>query len=277
MGFSPIYDGKGASAQSASAATLTPAKPTVRGYRGILIAVCFSKNNAVHSTATSGWTKFGQTNSGASFTMSVFYAAESAAAPVITWTGAAACSATVAYYASPQGDMEIAIGANSVATGSTGTHTSPSITATRDDALALYFDNCAVNASMATPSGWTEQFDGSLTTANAHIVFGDKAMPSAGGASGAISVAGPNGAWVQYQLEIYTTVPTNQSQFTKEEVVAWYDALTGLDVSKAETVAWYDALPGFDGSKMEVVAWLDLGTYPPTPTGGRRRQITNIN
>jgi hypothetical protein len=273
---SPVFVGNGNTAQTASGTSLSPTKPTVRSARGILIAFCASKNNATHSTATSGWTKLFQTNSGASFTASVFIAAESAAAPVITWTGAAAGFASVLYYGSAQGDMEVAVGASSVGTGTTSPHASASITTTRDEALALYVDLTATNGALSTPAGWTEQNDLALTTAGGRLAYGDKPMPSTGGATGGISVTGGAAAYVQYQLEIYTTQPSNQVQYSKAAALAVYDALPGFNASKATVMAVYDALPGFDASKLSVLAWLDVGTYPPAPTG-RRRQITNIN
>ena len=242
----PFYVTTGARAQSASAATLTPAKPTIEQSGGVLLAVVTSKNNATHATATSGWTRVGaQVNSGASFTASLWIAPASAAAPVFTWTGAVACSAQVAYYFDLAGPMDVSVNASSVNAGTGITHSCFGFNSTRANALAVYIDVAAGNLVLAQPTGWTERVDGGSATDVGRTVWGDKALGAAGSASGAISVAGANAAWVQWQVELRIAL-----------------AAANFEASKLETGAWLDVPEGLAVSKLEVGAWLEVGSEP---------------
>jgi hypothetical protein len=270
-----IYRSVGTRSQSASAATISPALPTVDGNnaKGKLLAVVTSKNNATHSCATSGWSQVGsQVNSGASFTASVWQAAEGAGAPTITWTGAVACSAQIAYYSDGQGVMDTGFGASTSNTGATATHSTVSINTTRNNALVLYIDVAAANTALATPSGWTENVDAGSGTDVGRTVWGSKSVATSGSASGAISVTGANAAWVQFQIELYADQATNQIQVSKAELAAMLDVPDGYATSKAELGAWLDAPTEAGFSKAELGAWLDF-----IGTSIRRRQSAFIN
>lgn len=262
----PVFPAVGARAQSAGAVTLTPAKPSVMTTGGVLLAVCQTKNNAVHATATPGWVNIGQVNSGASFTASLWIAPESAAAPVFTWSGSVACGAQVAYLVSGSGNLDSAAGASSNSNGLTGTHTSTSVNTTRNDSLVLYVDAAAANTATATPAGWTENVDNGSATDAGHNSFGSKAVAVSGSASGAISISGANAAWVQWQVEIMMAAPAAALAASKVEADAWLDPPPGLVSTKIETVAWLDNPKQIDASKIEVVAWLDY-----VGSSGRRR------
>ncbi len=97
---SPLFVNTGAQSASASAATRTPSLPASRVTGNTMIAICAVKNNATISTATTGWTKDTQVNSGAGYTLAQFSRRidGTEAAPVITWTGAAACFAIIYQY-----------------------------------------------------------------------------------------------------------------------------------------------------------------------------------
>lgn len=253
-----IYRTVGIRLQSASAATLTPPLPSRDGDKGKLIAVVTSKNNAVHSCATAGWTQVGaQVNSGANFTASVWQAAEAATVPTFTWTGAVACAAQIAYYSDGQGVLDASFGSSTSSNGLTSTHTSSSINSTRNDALVIYIDVAAANTALATPSGWTENVDGGSATDNGRTVWGSKAISTSGGPSGAISVTGAAAAWVQFQVELYSTQAVNELQVSKAELGAVLDVPEGLSASKAELFAWLDAPSSAEFSKAELFAWLD--------------------
>jgi hypothetical protein len=84
---------------------------------------------------------FAQQNSGTSFTASLWYASQSALAPTFTWTGAAACAGQIWYYSDPAAVTNVGIGANSVSTGSTSTHTSTSINTTYNKSLVALIDD----------------------------------------------------------------------------------------------------------------------------------------
>lgn len=239
----PVYRASGTRVQSASAATLTPGLPTVDGQKGLLVCVVFSKNNATHSTSTIGWTKLGQQNSGASFTASIFTAPEGSAAPVITWTGAAACSARISYYSDPANTVDTTPGASSVSNGTTSTHTSTAINTTRANSLVIYVDVASANTAIATPSGWTEDADTGSATDAGRTAFGNKPVAGSGSSSGAISVTGAAAAWVQWQIEIMGGVATAGLQASKLEVGAWVEPAAGLAVSKLEVGIWIKAIP----------------------------------
>lgn len=268
----PTFRAIGARSQSASAATLSPAKPTVDDQKGILLAVVTSKNNATHSTGTSGWSLIGQVNSGASFTASLWIAAETAGAPTFTWTGAAACSAQVAYFTDPANTISTTVAASTSNTGSTSTHSTVSINTTKATATVVYVDVAAANTALATPSGWTEDNDTGSATDAGRTVFGEKQIATSGSASGAISVTGAAADWVQWQIEIGGVTAANALEVSKAEMVAWEEPAPGAAFSKAELVAWLDAPSEAAFSKAELLAWLDYA-------GGtaRRRQTVIVN
>ena len=245
-------------AQSAIAATISPTKPTTFSARGFLLAVVTSKNNATHSCGTAGWAQIGSNvNSGASFTASLWKAEETAAAPTFTWTGAAACSAMVAYYNDPQNVVDSVVGAVTSNFGNTATHTTSAITTARNGSLVVYVDVAAANTAIDTPSGWSERIDTGSATDNGRTTFGDKDVPTSGSSSGAISVTGANADWVQWQVEIMGQAPANGFETSKAEVGAWYEPPTGFSISKIEVGAWYEPPTGFSISKIEVGSWLD--------------------
>ena len=254
----PVIRTVGTRAQSASAATLTPGLPAVdAAANGLLLCVVTSKNNATHSTVTAGWTKLTQVNSGASFTASIFVAAQGVAAPVITWAGAVACSAIIMYYSSPDGPIDLTIAASSSSAGTTTPHTSSAIVTTRANVLAVYIDAVATNTGLTAPSGWFSNFTSGSATDAGHTSFGSKTVPVAGTNTGATSSTGGAAAYVMFQLELRVTVGTDSIEVSKEDAAAWYEPRAGQSISKAEVGAWYEPREGLTTSKTDVYAWLD--------------------
>lgn len=269
----PLYNSVGTRSQSAGAATLSPAKPTAASANGFLLAVVTSKNNATHSTATSGWTLIAQVNSGASFTASLWRAKGNAAAPTFTWTGSVACSAQIAYYDDPANVVDTAIGSSTNNNGTTSTHSTSAFTSTRANSLAVYVDVAAANTAAAQPSGWTEDVDGGSATDAGRTVWGSKTLGASGSSSGAISITAANAAWVQFQVEVMgEAAAANSLQVSKAAMGAWVEPPSGLSMAKVEMGVWLDAPNEASFSKVELGAWLDY-------VGGvaRRRQIININ
>lgn len=249
------FIGLGSRVQSAGAVTLTPGKPTVYGVGGLLVAILATKNNGAHATATPGWSMIGaQVNSGASFTASIWIAAEGAAAPVFTWSGSVAAASVMAYYASPNILGDTSVGATTNNNGASNPHSTSAISTTRNESLVIYADAAALNNALATPAGWTEDSESASATAAIRMVFGSKFVPASGSSSGAISVTGANAAWVQWQVELRVQLAT------------------GFQVSKEEMSAWVEPVPGFAASKLDFYAWIEPGTYPP-PSSGRRRPL----
>lgn len=256
----PAFVAAGTRAQSAGAATITPGKPAVSGAAGALVAIVTSKNNATHSSATAGWTKLAQVNSGASFTASLWIASESASAPTVTWTGSVACSAQIAYYNDPSNNVLAAVSVSgTTGSGTTSTHTSTGFTSDAANALAVYVDAAAANTAIATPAGWTEDVDNGSATDAGRTAFGSKAIATSGTGSGNISVTGANAAWVQFQIELKGSAASG-AQASKIEATSWLDAKAGAAAAKVEAVAWLDGKDGGSASKIEAVAWLDQAT-----------------
>jgi hypothetical protein len=264
----------GTRVQSASAATLTPTLTTDAARPSRLkMAVCQVKNNAVITTATAGWTKIAQQDSGAGFTAALFIGTATAANPVFTWTGAAACGAVQWYYSNGSDVVETAvIGAISVNTGSGATHSSAAVTTTRYGSLAVYVDVTAANTSLATPANWTENFELGTATDQGATVSGSRQMAAAGSSSGAISVTGGAAAWVQWQVELLITAAPAGLTTAETEVTGWLSSGPGLGLAETEVAGWLSSGPGLGLAETEIVLWIG----PPPVVSGRRRQ-TYIN
>ncbi|MCE2841221.1 MAG: hypothetical protein LW689_04375 [Novosphingobium sp.] len=229
----------------ASAATISPAKPAVDGAGGLLLAIVTTGSTATHNCGTAGWTKYQQVNTAASFAGSIWYAAEDAAAPTFTWTGATTCSAQVVYYSDPQSPMTIGIGANTFDHSVSGsTHSTLSIMSTQNNALAVYVDVCQLNVSATTPSGgWTERSDTGSATDGARTVLGDLLLPTVVGSfTGGQSLIAGDAPWIQWTIELNGTSPVNQVQVSKAELGAVVEPAAGFAASQAELGAWLDLL-----------------------------------
>lgn len=255
----PAFRVAGARAQSAGATSIAPAKPAVDGQNGILLCVVTSKNNAAHSTGTSGWSQIGaQINSGANFTASLWIAAESAGAPTFTWTGSVACSGQICYYSDPANVVSTSIGASASNSGATATHSSAAFTSTQNNSLAVYVDVAAAATALTNPSGWSADSDTGSATDAGETSFGSKAIAASGSSSGAISVTGANAAWVEWQIELLGQTPTAGFQISRGDLGSWLTPpLAGFAATKAELGGWLiPPLAGFSGSKEELGAWL---------------------
>ena len=265
----PVFNSVGALSSSSSANTRTPAKPGVGdggGNLGVLLAACVSKNNEAHTCSTSGWAKLYQTHSGAAFTVSLWIADESAAAPVFAWTTATPCMAQVAYFYDINAPVYNGVSvAGTVGTGTGATHTSTGFNSDAADALAVYVDAVASNTRLAAPTGWTEHADAGVSSpTSVSIVWGSKKLGASGSASGNISVAGAAAAWVQYQVELKTLAAAGLD-VSKVEAALWLDPLEGLAVSKHEATLWLDT-SRLECSKFEATLWLDAA-----PAASNRR------
>jgi hypothetical protein len=263
----PVFRAAANASVSAGATSITPALPTLdTNGSGLLLAVCLTKNNATHFNGTSGWTLVSQVNSGASFTVSLWKALQSAAAPAFSWTGSVACSSQVMYYTDPANAMDVAnvslLGA--AGTGTTSPHSSAGANTTLNNVLAVYFDGCATATALTNPAGWTSEFTGTSATSGTAHNWGDKPIATSGSASGAISITGGNAAWVQWQIQVSGQSATAGLQVSKADASAFVEPKTGFAASKAGAVAWVET-NDFRVAKMSVAAWLDTA-----PGIGRR-------
>ncbi len=201
----PAFIASGSLSAAASVTSRVAALPagTLRG--DLVIAHCASENNDVHSCATAGWNKLGQTDSGAGWTVSHWWAVEtgSLSGPTITWTNAADASARTHAYRDAKADGASCAYLGTVGAGIGSTHTSTGGNTTSDDSLAIYVDHANGSTALATPSSWTEDTDSGSPTGPVRTGVGHKGLASGGTGSGNISVTGTNAAWVQQQIEIF--------------------------------------------------------------------------
>lgn len=274
------YVNVGALAQSASATSLAvnkataPPIPNLAAARTILVAAVFVKNNDTITTATSGWFKVSQTNSGASFTCAVFIALGNAANPTFTWTNSAACAGSIATFDGAVNPLlATAIGGSSTNSGTANPHTTTSFNTVRAVSQVVYVDMCAANTALAAPSGWTEHTDIPVATAVGRIVFGSKAVPNAGSASGAISVNGGAAAWVQTQIELMMEEPATGHQNTETALETVYSFGAGLANLETEIAVVYAPVadPGFAVADTEIA--VVYSNAPPVVVSSRRRPL----
>jgi len=202
-----------------------PALPSAAQRGDTLIATCASENNDTHSCATTGWSKLGQTNSGAGWTVSHWVAiydpdnahSGATAGPTITWANSNDASAQVAAYRDGKGSGTVAAYLGTVGAGTTSTHTATGGNTTANNVLAAYGDHATANTALGAPGGsWTERVDAGSATGPCRIVFGDQEIATSGTGSGNLSMTGANAAWVQQQFEIYAAANT-QTNLTERE------------------------------------------------------------
>jgi len=209
---SVTYGAAGTYAASSGATSRNPALPTGVTSQSELWAAVGSKNNATHSSSTSGWTKVAQQNSGASWTVSLWrYTgadATSASSITVTWTGSVASFGQSWREQGRRGTDPL--GTPSVNSGTTSTHSTTGVTTTSSGSRVMYVDSAAANTVLATPGSWTEDLDNGSATGTTHLTVGGRDLGSSGSSSGNISVTGAAAAWVQWQIEL----PAPQPAFT---------------------------------------------------------------
>ncbi len=203
------YGAVGTFATSAGATSRNPALPTGVTTQSELWASVASKNNATHSSSTTGWTKVAQQNSGASWTVSLWrYTgadATAAAAVNVTWTGSVAAHGQCWRMQGRTGTDPL--GTPTVSSGTTSTHTSTAVTTTSPGSRVMYVDAAAANTAIAQPTSWTENLDNGSATSASRLAVGGRDFSSSGSSSGAISVTGASAAWVQWQVELPAPQP----------------------------------------------------------------------
>lgn len=210
----PEYIAAGALSAATAQTSRTPAAPTGALRGDLEIAHCSSENNATHSVSGSGWVKIGQTNSGASFTVSHYYRIHDGTNvdPVISWTGSADASARRYLFRDTRAKNTPVAYHGTVGTGTASPHTSTGANTTEDDVLAIYIDICNANTAMAPETSWTERVDSGSATGPIRSYLADREMATAGSATGNISEAGGAAAYVQQQFEIYNADNGDQVQ-----------------------------------------------------------------
>lgn len=200
----PAFVRAAATSTATGGNTISPAKPTVDGASGRMLALvnCRAGGEDI-VTATAGWTRIDQISAASNTTAAIFEAAESAAAPTFTWTSGADAIAQLVYYKSTSAMGAAAIKNSAYADFNT-VHTSASYTTSAANALDVYADTSwASITGLDTPAGFTEdsQSAAALSFMN---TFGSQFLATSGSSAGAISVSntGGNTYWRMFRVQL---------------------------------------------------------------------------
>lgn len=221
----PLFYATGTASQTAAATTITPALPAALRMGDIIFASLATENNNTHSTATSGWNSLVQTNSGATWRHSIWWALYdgTTAAPVFTWTGSVSASARCWHYRRGYTEGTPVATLGTVGTGTGATHSSTGGNTTQNNVVAQYIDHANANTALGAPGGsWTERFDAGSNTGPYRLVAGDQDITTSGSGSGNLSMSGATAAWVQQQLEIFPVGQQPTERFTTGGSLALY-------------------------------------------------------
>ena len=259
----PQFVGAGTLASSGSATSLTPAiSSQVSTLHGVQIAMVAIKSNAVITTATTGWTKLFQDDSGASFTVAYFIGAPTALAPVLTWAGVVACLAQTAYYDDPANPITAtSVGATSVGVGTSTALTTASINTTRPNSVVLALAAIAADTTLTNVGGsWATnqetQNAASLTT----FEFSSQFFPSSASASGITAqTAGSSAAWVIRQIELLSVINPTGSWTVEVEFGAATQVGEGARAAEVEFGALTQISAGLRATEVEFAALAQVG------------------
>lgn len=278
----PAFIAAGAVAESASTTSLSPATPAnVANSHGLLIAVVVVKAFVTTSTATPGWTKLYETNASSFLTQAVYIANGAAASPTISWTGANAAYAQVAFYDDPHNPVETAVvGATSVNTGNSTSLSTTTMNTTRANSVVIALGSISTNTTLTTPAGFTENLSYQTGAAGLAVAWDAQLYPNSGTATGAVSMtAGLTGHWVLRLIELLLVVKPTGNYSIETEITAVTKVADGslteaTDITTVTKVA--DGLMadstslttvtkvanGLMAESIEIVAILTAGTEP---------------
>lgn len=274
----------------AGAASATSGSPAaVVATRGLRVALVAVKNNDVITTATAGWTKITQRNSGAGASVALFVASGTAGTPTFNWTNATAWAAQQFLFDNFQNDpVTAAVGAIALNDGTTALQQAPGITTAADGSFILGFHLASSTAAYsAVPAGWASLSDTTVAaSAWRFAIIGQPAPdPITTGSADRTQSAGV--AWVAGQVELQLVNGTTDSR-TAELEIAPVGAPAGLRAleleiapiiapNRVETVE-IELAPIIAPNRIEVVE-IELavlyGPGTPTPTGRRRQTYNN--
>lgn len=197
-----------------------------------------SKNNATHSISGTGWTQctssFPQTNSGASFTFSLWkrLVDGTEGVPTVSWSGSVAAASQIVQINGA--DSTTPIGAVSTAkTGTTSPWTTNAVNTTAPNSTVFIFAFGAANTSFATPTNWTGELDNGNATGASRNAAKQLAVPASGTSSGATSATGPAAAWVAVQIEFLALVNSSPTRWATNTA----DKSSNITLSAGNTTA----------------------------------------
>ena len=191
-----------ASSSVASGTSKSQVVHATRTNGNLLIASCLIKNNDAITFTGAGWAQLGSTvHVGTTTTVILAYRIVDGTEPTIVfnWTNSSAARSLMAQYSGVNASSFGTIASNS---GTGTTHSKTGFNTTAANSFVIYRDENSINNGVATPAGWTEDYDQGSAGANADSVAGHKLVVTSGSASGDISVTGGNADWVMWQIEL---------------------------------------------------------------------------
>jgi hypothetical protein len=271
MSGGPRFVASGTVSHSASTASITPALPTPSSLvntHGLLLSIVLVKNNETITTATPGWTKLYQDNSGVLLTVAAFIAPGGSAAPVFTWTSSVAASAVTAFYDDTgQPVVTNAVGATSVNTGISNTPGTAGFNTTRNESVVVYYSGLAANTGVGTPAPWTENYDNGSATSASTLVSGSREIAVSGTSSGSTAAtAGTSTDWVHRQMELLVRLMPANFYSVEFEVSAHTALGSGFATAEFEVSPLSLISSGFASAEFEVAALTFEGEEPVPPT-----------
>ena len=209
----PWYAAVGTASTSAGATSTAPAAPS-GGLRGDLdFASVATENNETISCSGTGWVKVGSTVQQDSTWQEDMWVRQhdgSNINPTFSWTSSVGCNSR--RWLLRDANVSDFLGFDASNSGSGATHSTTGQNTTADKSRVMYVDHAEANTALATPSGWTENFDAGSATGPYRLAVGGKNVSTSGSGSGNISVTGAAASWVQRQIEILAAVAQTQRQ-----------------------------------------------------------------
>ena len=255
----PIFVQSGTRVNGTAVTTITGSLPTLANSHGLLIARLALNSNAVVSTATSGWTKLFQDNSGVGLTQGIWIAPGNSAAPVFTWTGAGNTSVEIDFYDDPANPVETAVvGVNStVGSGTSAAIASATNNSTRDSSVFVTITSMTTNTTLTASSGWAQNDLSNVSPFT--LETSSKQITTSGSASGTTAqTAGTSTTWVQRQIELLLQVLPSGFYSTEIEVAPLMQIASGLEAAEVEVAPLMQIALGFEAAEVEVAPLMQI-------------------
>jgi hypothetical protein len=198
----PSFVNVGTRSNGAPQSSRTPALPASLVNGNILICTALTKVDQDHSISGAGWQAVHAQQAQSNFRLSRWWRLVDGTetAPTISWATGTSCFAQISQYSGTDPTNPFGNISHNVASGTT--HSSTGFNTTADDSLVIYEDVCNANTAVATPSGWTENYDNGSGTGATRNAGGSKVIATAGDPSGNISVSGGFAQYCQSQIEL---------------------------------------------------------------------------
>jgi hypothetical protein len=241
---------------------------------------CAVQNNDTITTATSGWTKIAQVNSGSGFTVALFTAKLGAATPSFQWTNAAHGHVMGGAFDSGSYDIiATAVASSTSNTGNTSPHTATGLTAVHPDGMTLALAVVSAGQSTsygAASAGWTNRWNqGTSATINMRSVMATRDDNNPG-ATGDVSWTHTANPWVAFQIELDVSNEAGPQLDVAEMELAVPHGEGPLSAREMEVSALLKTSVGLDVPEMEVAALLSVDFDPDPPLNVQEMELAYI-